>query len=317
MAESLFGYRQALARVLDDDGVYSVSSATSHTVQCLALQVLDAQASPHQFDGRWVYLAVGAANAIGQQRRVRTGGFDPLTGTLTVDPPWTFTPTNGNVVHITGLFPCVSQVPSEDADYRSIINGALSLIEQPREVTTPITTSRQYVLPWQWLDRPERLLSVREPDVMGEVVMPSDWRGWRLRYGIPTPTLEVRAPFTLAVGSITLEVLQPMDTLISDGVTVSDTASGLSADTDQAFASVHDVVTIGKMLAYESLMHRSPGRPNGKWSELFEDAKTEARRLAYYSRTRERQEQAAAGPSRGGRPVSQADLAAAISTAVG
>lgn len=287
MPESLFTYRQALARALDDEGTYSVGSADAGSVTIQMLVNLDPAASTHQYDGRWVYLAVGSG--AGQQRKVRTGGYTPATGRLLVDPPWTSVPTNGNIVQITGLFPSAPQVPHEDNDYRTLINRGLTRLIQPRELTLRIHTARQYPLdPWPWLDREERLLAIREPSADGLDVVDSAWRGWKLRLQQSRAMLTTRVPFTTDDGALlVVEAARPMDTLINrGGVWVE--ANGLLLDTDLALPTSEDVVAVARVEAYAALMVRSAGVPSGPWETLYTEAKEAAMRVKYYDYTSER-----------------------------
>jgi hypothetical protein len=271
---------RALARKLDDLGVYSVTSATTSTVVAALLIDGTTGASDRKYDGRWIY-----CNA--QQRVVRSGGFIPVTGGLAIRPPWTSTPTSAHTIDLTGFFPVIEEVPGEDISYRSLINRGNTKLLVPDRIAIPITTAQTYSLAaYQWLDRPERLLRVLEPPPSGSLPVSADWRGIRLRLDADTPVLEFDVPYAVATGSISLDVLRPANTWVKVGATWTETSpsSGFVSDTDEVMPNLDDVVKVGLAEALESLVYRSPARPNGDWMATWEVALSAARSLRWYDR---------------------------------
>jgi len=277
---TLRDYRRALARALDDLGVYTLTSPTASTLICTLLVNASPGASTHRYDGRWLYLAA----PIPQQRVVTTGGYNPGDGTLTFAP--TATPaTAGTEVELTGLFPSLSVALSEDTDYRTLVNRALAALLVHDRLTVAITTADSYpIAAYPWLDRMERLVGVLEPSpVSGRRPVDAGWRGWRLVVDGPTPRLEVNAPFATASGDLTLDVLRPANTLVNG----TDSTTGLVDDTDTAVPAIEEFLPVGLMEAYQALMSRTPGRPNSNWHQKWAEAREMAHRLRAYDRTSE------------------------------
>ena len=286
---TLVQYRRALARALDDLGVYIVSAATTTTVGSVNLADSTPNVSPERFKGRWVY---GAQ----QQRRVQSvNGFTAASGTLAVNYPWA-APVADTYIEMTGLFPMLAQVPGEDTSYHDLVSRAMAKLLLPDRITVTITTADSLSLSaYPWMDRPERLVRVLEPGPTGTRPIDASWRGPQLIWRAGTPSLEFRTPFDVASGSVTLEVLRPADTLISGVETAPGT--GFSLDAQTGIAPIEDVVTLGLMEAYGSLMNRNPGVP-GNWAAQYADARERAERTyhfdgAFYKR-RGPEEQAAA-----------------------
>lgn len=275
-------YRRALANALDDlAGPYAIASATANTVVVPALINGAANTSTNFKSGTWVYVATGAG--AGQTRRVRTNGYSAASGTLTVDPVWTITPSAGDVVELTGLFPATPQVGA-DISYLTILNAALRQITEPDRVTLAITTSQEYPLTtWAaWLDREERLTAVWEPGPTGGLPVPADWRRPRLRLDAELPVLELTVPFAAAAGNLSLDVLRPADTWIRVATVWSESTVGLAAENDEARPSIEDVVKVGLAEAYQALMSRAPGRPSGPYEGKYAAARADAMTVRYF-----------------------------------
>ncbi len=295
---TLLEYRLATMKVLNDGGMWPAIASTSDTVR-LGLSInLTPNASVHRYDGRWLYIASGTA--IGQQRVVQTGGYNPLIGQYTVWPSWSTSPAVYDDVLLTGIFPSISNpgspldtAPLTDTSYRDLINRALRHLVVPDRLTLPITTADTYSLATYaaWLDRPERLVRVREPSpVSGRDPIDASWRGPELVLDAGAPLLKLHAPFGTASGDLTLEVLRPAHTLIS-GV---ETTAGLDAEDDTAIPDVESVVTATLVEAYQVLMNRTPGRPTNQWAGLYDEALASAQRLRYYDASLQRPQAPAA-----------------------
>ena len=276
-------YRRALANALDDlAGPYAIASATSSTVVVSSIITGAANTSPNRYDGRWVYVASGSG--VGQTRRVRSGGFTAGSGTLTVDPAWTVTPSAADLIELYGLFPATPQVGA-DSSYLTVLNNALRQIVAPDRITLAITTSQEYSLAtWvAWLDREERLVGVFEPPPVGSLPIPAgSLRRPRLRFDAELPVLELAVPFANATGNLSLDVLRPADTWIATSGVWSESTTGLASETDEARPSVEDIVKVGLMEAFLCLMNRSPGRPSGPYEAKYTLAKADAMKVRYF-----------------------------------
>lgn len=277
---TLVQYRRALQAALDDGGAYPVTtgSGAGATVQLLSDAITDA--SNARYNGAWVY-----HNALTQQRRIRLDGFTPSTGAFLTELGWT-APSPGDIIEITRLFPCgfgpliAGGVPPEDTSYLAIINRSLARLWAPDRISVAFADAATASLTtWPWLDRPERLVRVFEPPaVAGFPDVPCEWRAPRLVLDGPTPVLQLNRPF---IGTLTLEVRRPGDTLISG----AESTAGLANDADTALPSVNDVVAVGLHEAYRALMNRAPGRPNPGWAAKYEAQQAIVNGLYYLDRT--------------------------------
>lgn len=283
--------RQAIEAALDDGGRFAVSSAAASTVASAALVNATSNASANTFDGAWVYLASGAAGVVGQQRMVKPGTYVPSTGTLGIFPPWTSTPTGGEIMEVTRVFPSVAGanvagVTMEDTSYQSIENRALSRLAIPDRVEFAIGTGWRYATTsYPWLDRPERFVRALEPGPTGLMPVDCTWRGVQLRLDGATPHLEIAAPFEHAGGTLVLEVIRPGNSLINvSGGGWAESSVGLVNDDDYCLPSFEDVFPEAMFCAYQALAARSPGRPYPKAAELMEFWLGEARKGRYHDR---------------------------------
>lgn len=271
-------YRRPTGRALNDLGIYQVTSATNSSVTSVALADSTTDASEHRYDGAYVYVASGAA--VGNQRRVKPGGFTTTSGLLALELTWN-APIALDFIDITRLFPVVEQVPNEDPSYRNLINRALAKLWAPDRISlTFSSSSTASLLSYPWLDRPERLVRVLEPaPVSGFPDVPCGWRDPQLILNGPSPVLQLNRPYT---GTLTLEVRRPGDTLISG----AESTVGLSSESQTALPAVEDVVLGALVEAYAVLMNRSPGRPGGgNYADKYADARERFESLAYFDRT--------------------------------
>lgn len=303
MASTLAQYRQGLARALDDLEVYLASGGSGSTVVASGLINSATNASTGRYNGAYVYISAGTG--IGNQSVVKEAGYAPSTGTLTIldSTGWDTSPASGSTVEITRLFPALQAATapssySDGNDYRALVNRALSYLLVPDQVSvTTVADQQEYSLSTYaaWLDRPARLAAVLDPPRATGWPSKRTWRRWELNLDGPTPSLVfLDRAYPTSGATFELDVLRPADTLIS-GV---ESSTGLSADTDTAVPAVNDVVTVGLMLAYESLANRSPGRPNGDYLKRWAAQIELARRVARYDRSQETpQQQQAAAPA--------------------
>ena len=276
---------------LDDAAVLPVVSATSTTITIGGLANSETDASTARYDNRWLYVMTGSG--AGQQRWVKPGSYVPSTGQVTLEVGFNTQPVNNDLVVLTSLFPVAEGlVAGEDIGYRRLLNHALARLLVEDRIELAITTDDSYPLSgnWPWLNRQERLVGIREPSpVSGRRAVPANWRNPRVVQDGQTVTLELTAPFSVASGNMILDVLRPGNTWIKTGSTWAETDpnGGLVNATDETSPTLtfEEINTVFQMLAFEALMHRSPGRPNGNWAARYEQARADAERLTRYDRT--------------------------------
>lgn len=266
--------RRDLARSLDDLGIAQVTSAT--TTAFTAALLIDGIASPDttRFNGRWAYTSYGALPAPtggGQQRRVRNGSYVGSTGTVTIDPAWT-APTAGVEVELTGLFPANPQI-GEDGSYLGHLRAASDriLVEDHIDVTTTETSGRPtqaYLLSDQpWLDRPERILAVKDPPrAVGYPFRPT-WRRWSAKFEQGAVFIEFEDRAYPAGSLFQVQVLRPASSLING----AESPIGVLLDTDTLNVVNRDWVDTALVYAYQALFNRNRGRPDGGYYQKWKD----------------------------------------------
>lgn len=291
MTTSLLIYRREFGYAMGDLATYvAQAGADTHSVIITELISALATASKTRYGGQWIINSTK-----GQQRRVRTNGYTPATGTLLVDPPWT-TPAAGDRIDITGLFPATEDVFSPGPSYKTLLNNVLRMIVQSRRISLPIVPgqssySLSTYVEWineerfGWPDLPsgEPQPRMLEPSPGGGPPVPADWRRPSLNLDGASPTLEIEAPFVAGtVGSITLNTMCPAFFFING----TDSTVGLQADTDTALPSLDDVLKIGKWLAYEVLAIRGASTSDGTpYAAMVAPQKALAMTVKHFDRT--------------------------------
>lgn len=293
MAVTLQAARQALGYALDDLEWHLASGGGANTATVPELISAASSASTGRVDGRWVFNATK-----GLQRRARNGGFTASTGTVTVDPTWT-TPTNGDRIDFTSIFPCDGPEPS----YRSILNLAGSKLLMPDwESLTIIPESNSYTLfAAPWLDRPERfgwpfpqpdgspypLLMERAP--VGSGWVPADWRGPRILFQVGAAVLELDVPLEAgSSGTLRLNTMRTMSSWIGVAGTFANSTVGFVNESDQMNVSERDLVIAAVYEAVKILAKRGVSSASGRWADKLETAEREARALRFYDDTLEK-----------------------------
>jgi hypothetical protein len=279
---SLTAYWQALAQALDDLEVVVLTGGSTSTAVSTLLVSSATGITTGAYEGRWIYQYSGA-NAP-QQRKVSI--YAPGSGTLTVPTNW-LAPASGDAIALTSLHPITGAIGS-DTDYRTICDRAFGRMFLTTEVTTPITLSGTYPMTsYPWLDRQERLLSIKEPHPAGGVYQPVDasWRGWELIPGSPVAKLNVRRPYLTATGNVTINAIRPALTWIKVAGTWGESVTGLINETDEAQPSIAEFLPFALTEALPRLIARSPGRPNAEWLTLLKQAEDDVKQSRFLDRT--------------------------------
>ena len=281
MAVTLQALVTNAAYALDDLKPYTVGSGTGTTVVSNGLGNLTANASTSTYDGAWAYCN-------NQQMRVRTGGYIPGTGSLTITPGWTVVPTTGQTLYVTRRFPIgPSATPGEDTPYQWFVQESLKHLVDRDVITLAITSADAYSLATYqfWLDRQERLIGIREPaPISGRRAVDASWRRPRIEREGTTVYLKLDAPFASGVsGNLTLDVLRPAFTLVSG----SESTTGPTADAQTVEANPDDVQTGVLAFIYFALANRQQSSPDGaNWAAMYAAQKAEFEGLAAFDRTR-------------------------------
>lgn len=292
----LSDYRRTLAYALDDLQVEGATSGTTTTVTIGNLVNTATGVTSALYEGTWLFHESGA-NA---PQQLKVISYVPSTGVLTFTPAGAAIGST-EVVELTHLFPAQRAVGAE-TDYRTLVNRALSKMMAEVDVDVAIVRgARTVALTNQpWLNRPERLLGVREPAPFdSDETVDAAWRQWELVPGDPVSSLRCRTPF-LADTAVTLRAIRPASTWIATAGVWAEKIDniGLANETDQALPATAEFLPFGLVEALTVLLARSPGRPNAEWQRLLKDAQDAVAMSRYRDRT-QRVEQAPAVPAQG------------------
>lgn len=281
---------QALADALDDRETATLSGGSTTTAVSLAWVTTATGVTSSRYEGRWLFNQTKAT-----QSKVIT--YVASTGTNTVAPAVTAA-ASSDVVSLTSLAPVVHVIGSE-TDYCTWVDRALGRMGLRHEIEIPIVAG-QDVYPltaFPSLDRPERLVQVREPSPVSTRTAPVHIAaiGWELVSDPPVASLRTRSPFDATSGSMTVERIVPANRWIklSGGGSYTESAVGLAAEGDEAYPSVEEFLPFGLAEALPVLIARSPGRPNAEWERLLKGAEDDVARSRYRDLT---QEMAASAP---------------------
>lgn len=262
---TLTTYRQKLAEALGGAyGSFTATGGSTTTLVCTAAfggSVLPTSAQAYA----WIYVPSATTP---KQRRVTATGVNAGTGTITVDAAFGSAVSNGTVFEVHSLFPAQRESGADNSiaarpGLRELINQALRMILVPDVLAISLVTlQRDYALAaYPWLDRPERIVALREPNLDASTTRPS-WRHYELREDVDGQTLHVPQPWRFSSGSYSasLQVLRPADTKIRVASVWSDSTVGLVNESDEAGPDVNAVVTVASALAYHWLAARGGAR---------------------------------------------------------
>ena len=275
-------YRRALGRELGGYGVFTSTSAGTTTQIFSALN--SDQLPDSHLANAWLYVpSFGVPN----QRRIKRDGL-AASGMITVESALSAAVASGAMFEIGSKLPPTGAWAEGWAGGREIglnecVNLALRHLLVPDVLTTQIVNGQtSYPLTtWEsWLDRPGRLVDVREPSVFSGWPARPLWRGWLPRADAGRLSIELDTPYPATIGSLTLDVLRPAHTLIND----VEATLGLQAEADTAKALVDDVVTVGLVYAYRAL---AASRNGAEYERKALQQEERARALLAFDRTTE------------------------------
>lgn len=278
---------QALADALDDRETVTLSGGSTTTAVSLSLVNATTGAASGLYEGRWFYNQTKVTQA-------KVVSYVAGTGTTTNTPAVTANAST-DIGHFTSLFP-VRHLVGAETDYLTHCKRALGKMFLRIESETPVTLLDAYPMTtFPSLDRPERLIEVREPNPFSasRAPIPSGWRGWELVTDPPTASLRTKTPFAVATGNLTIERIVPASCWIKVSSTWAESAVGLASESDEAQPSVEEFLPFGLVEALTVLIARSPGRPNAEWLTLLAQAEADVKVSRWRDRTQEMAPQAA------------------------
>lgn len=273
-------YYRALALALDDvtTSVTVTGASAPSTAICAQLVNATSGVSSGRWEGAWVLNTAGAGAP--QQRRVAQ--FTPGTGTLTITPVWTSTPSIGDTIELTQKFPAMPAAASV-TDYRALINAALGHIwVDGIELTASISTADTVSLSgYPGIRTADQIQDVLEPHpISGRSPVSAMWRVRDVIVSSGVTTLRLKSPFARAHGTLTVRVrLQASAYIATAGTWSAASIAGLVNLSDEARPPVQDVVDVALVEAYQALLRR---KADPTLAKQLADQRVVARRVPGY-----------------------------------
>lgn len=274
-------YRRKLAEMLGHPPPFTASSGSTSTLVSVApfkSTLLPVTA----FQQAWVFVPGGTGV---RQRRIAS--IAPGTGTITLDDVLGGAVGTGTAFEIHPRMPAIGENLTSESEATTVsqhqcLNMALRhiLVPDDSQTITLINGQRDYsVSGIVGLDRPGRLLDVRQPDALGTSYI-STPKLYEFRESGAGNTLHFPAPFRFPSGSYTLKLVveRPADTLISGATSTV----GLVNESDTAVPDVNAVATLALAFAYRALREARTGGARARWDALYEAQIRAGRRVKGY-----------------------------------
>ena len=272
---------QALARGLNDllavptTGGTASTGGSDSTVVLPDLIVGAPHASNGLENGAWIYNVNSGFQARGQ-----SGGYDPATGKVIVDPPWV-APVSGDIILLTQLFPMVAQVLTRDSGYDYLSNEAARWLWFEHQLAVPtVAGQHSYDLSAyrRWLNRREQLLGLLDPPlVAGYVPRPGDWRRPTLEFAGGSPTLRLPTAYRSSGETFLLGVRCPLIEFVNG----ANSDAGMGVDADGVQGDLAELVEVGLWIAYRTLATRQDTEA-AAWAQMAKDQEARARALYHF-----------------------------------
>lgn len=271
---SLKTYRQKLAQ---DIGFYVLSTTTaanSTTTNITLGDLADSALTTDYYNNVWVIVTSTTSGLIGQTRRIKTDGYAPATGIMTLTRGFSSASTNGTEVELHGVLPPVAMGGMKG--WREIINDALRecwAIDKLSIAPANSTTYTHTLSDLPWIPDEDDFIEVWQRSTGAETdsIVPE----WRFEYNADAPVIELRKTLSTA-DRLKPMVYRPMDTWIKVGNSWGNSTSGLVNDSDQALLPLEGMERIGKAIAYEYLATRGDHTNQEYYEKLAQRWRTRA-----------------------------------------
>lgn len=287
MAVDLATARAALGREIGGFGTFVAETGSDQdTIVCTtAFSNTDLPTTALAY--RWAFVPT---SVVPRQRQITGTGLIGSSGTIALSGLMGTAIANGTIFELHTMLPAVqtdgnfSQATAPGL--HECLNWALRHLLTPQHdyAITLVNGQRDYDLP-VWLDRPERLIAVRQPNALGNDYVDADRAGhpYEIRESSDGPVLHFDAPYRFTSGSyaLRLQVLRPADTWIKVSGVWADSTTGLVDEDDEAGPPVNDIVTVALVLAYEAIRNERHGRAKGIYDALHQRQLVEARKVRY------------------------------------
>jgi hypothetical protein len=295
--------RRQLLQEIGGGGTFFASGGTATTLICpTAFQSTELPSSALAY--AWIFLPTTIA--LPRQRRVKAAGLDPATGTITVDAAFPAPVVVGQTFEIHSRLPAAREpvVGGAEATVPGLLEclnlGLRHLLVPDTYALALVSGQYDYSLP-VWLDRPARLLDVRQLAADG-LTKVSTWHGYELREDAEGPTLHFEQPYRFPSGSFSNELLvhRPADTkTLVGGVWVDAGVVGVTNETDEAPVDMNDWITVALVFAYDALRKARTGTAKARYEEIYQAQLADARKLRRYDTTNDIETTTAPAPSAG------------------
>lgn len=283
---SLRAYRRALVGQ-NQLGPYAqlVTSANAAAADQLVIATLaDTDRNEKGYQGVHAYVASGAL--VGQQRRVKLGGFSAASGTLTMSRAFSAPCLAGSVVELHSRLPAIA---TEDGrvGLRECINWALEVCPQViRLEFSGVSGQYQYGLEnFPWLTDEVQVGPAYDPASAAGLNPNAHTGGARLRLDAETPLLELDSPFTTGQ-TFEVELSIPGDRWIKSGGAWGRSEVGLVNEDDEALVDRRLVEQVGLAYAYRALAGLVEPRESDYWLRRAEAQEKRAAWIRYYGQQR-------------------------------
>lgn len=282
METRLDAARRALGKEIG--GMASFTATGGSTTTAIIPSVFDSDSLPASaLAHAWLF---GPTVVAPQQRRINADGLTPTNGTITLDGALGSAVTASMLVEIHSRLPATSQPVTANGlalvlGLHEALNLALRhlLLLGHSYALSVASGTHEFTLP-SWLDRPSRLVDVRDPNALG-TGMRSTHRLWEFRRGSAgTNTIYFREPYP-AAGEVELVTNRPADTLISG----ADSSAGLVAEADTCEPALNDLVKVAKAFCYQALRDTRRGASALDYGELYANQIRVARTAYGYDET--------------------------------
>lgn len=279
-------YRRALGAEL---GGFATFAATSTAVganaarQVIASSMANDSMDSTAYGGGYLYAVDGAL--AGQQRMIRVpGGFSPSTGTFTLVAEFGSTPQSGVNWELLSVLPAIraGDVPG----LKEIINNALCKMSAVDFIAVSgVTDQLRYTLDrstYPWITK-QSIIKVWQPYT--STTMREPYTGpWTPLDDAESLTLQFDGAPWRTGESFEIEVRRPANSRLKVSGTWTDqtsTVAGLSAEADEALASVNDVVAAALGEAYHAASLYGPEHQRAYWQGLASAQRAAASMMAF------------------------------------
>lgn len=269
-------YRRNLGPMVGPYGAFTTTAGGSTTAAICTDAFKSTELPTSHFAYDWLYWPSSAAPSVA---RVTKTGLDPSTGTITLDRALGTSIGAGQGIELSARLPSDrgGAVDDDATAIRSLndcINEAARHIRVLRTYSLTLVNGQQeYALP-AWLNRPGRLIDVRQPNATGTRTVRAADHGhaWELIGGTGgVYALRFRVPYRISGGThmLTLDVESPADTWVKQSGTWTETTGGMTSDVHELMPEVKELNKVALALCYQTIRDTRRGADRAEYDRLY------------------------------------------------